>query len=1275
MTKINILIFLFLFNACNTSYPKTITVDINNGGDHSDIQSALNEAVNGDEILVEPGLYVINEPLNFSGKSVALQSTATSEETIIQRADSAADGCVVLFENAEPDSAVLAGFTIENGTNSGIRCTGGAMPIIRDCRIRNNSAERGGGIVSTGNPSLINCIITGNTASDYGGGIWAFDATISNCIISNNTAQRQGGGIFLRDPFSPLIDNCLITQNRAGAGSAIACTQSTTPTIRQCLMTDNAGACILCEHGGAPDIVNSTITGNFSFSDCTVHCPVNGYPKLTNCILWGNVGAAIFANDLDEVTVQYSCIEGETPFPGDGNINVDPRFIGWGDAPVSYVASREALLQAMTGFNLSLHSDSPCLGTGKEGADMGAETTISSESSLSEKTIFLSPGIYDFQDITLRHNISIEGTSRETTIIDGGLRGLETGQSISQATITRGTRGGIVISTGESPRIIDCTIAGNAAQSNSQYGAVTCFGASVPQLIGCSIIDNLASGVSCADLAAPLIQDTLIQGNMGNGLIALEHSTPRLEDCVISENADSGVVCTDYAAPILNGCIITRNHSTHRSGGVACDDEASVTAAHCAITDNFSQSFGGGIDMEDAATALFSYCTISGNMADRAGGGASCENRSATSFLNCTIAGNYSRNGGGIAGADIADIAVTGSIIWSNTGKSIQAEESCTIAVSHTCMEGDGIFPGPGNIDQDPLFRGWESEEEVDVRDQTELLSALTGFSLSLSSNSPCIGAGPDGENMGAGPQLDGERSFSERKVLLLPGTYDFSRLPLAYNVSIRGEMQGAAIVTGTVLGLRHGQSIASVTMTNETAEGIIISGYESPDVIDCNIHGCRNDRGAGIFCANHASPVFTRCTVHDNIAEIAGGGVYCSPDAAPTFASCMIRNNSAQNGGGIYCGENASCELLHTTIAGNLAYQHSPFSSKGMRGGGGIFCDDGASLLLTGCTLTGNSAYPGDGGALFLQGAYTRINQCTLAGNMAYRPTWGGENGYGGAIRDGSMELIITNTFIAGNKSYWNGGGLSCSTNATLINCTISDNLSAFGGGSGAFSHGSIFKNCIFWGNQKDDLAWKSEEYIPTVSFSCLQHVGDLSDKSIFSLDPLFARAGSYDFAATTTRTIDDEAFLMPDFIADPGDYHLNPGSPCIHAGDNVQAPPDDFDGELRPFGNYTDVGADEWIGPSEILFMRGDANLNTMLELGDAITILSYLFDNDSPELICPMSADANDDGKIQISDPIVLLDYLFSSLDRLPEPFLKCASDITPDTLACPSFPHCE
>ena len=51
---------------CVPASAATLVVDLNGGGDYTDIQSAIDVAADGDTVLVKPGEYWITEPINFN---------------------------------------------------------------------------------------------------------------------------------------------------------------------------------------------------------------------------------------------------------------------------------------------------------------------------------------------------------------------------------------------------------------------------------------------------------------------------------------------------------------------------------------------------------------------------------------------------------------------------------------------------------------------------------------------------------------------------------------------------------------------------------------------------------------------------------------------------------------------------------------------------------------------------------------------------------------------------------------------------------------------------------------------------------------------------------------------------------------------------------------------------------------------------------------------------------------------------------------------------------
>jgi len=88
---------------------------------------------------------------------------------------------------------------------------------------------------------------------------------------------------------------------------------------------------------------------------------------------------------------------------------------------------------------------------------------------------------------------------------------------------------------------------------------------------------------------------------------------------------------------------------------------------------------------------------------------------------------------------------------------------------------------------------------------------------------------------------------------------------------------------------------------------------------------------------------------------------------------------------------------------------------------------------------------------------------------------------------------------------------------------------------------------------------------------------------------------------------------------------------------------------------------------------FVRGDANEDGALDVGDPIFVLNYLFlDGEVPD--CYKSADANDDGRNDISDPVYTIYALFASGPAIPAP-AECGLDPTGDGLTCNRYSPCE
>ncbi|MBI4586365.1 MAG: DUF1565 domain-containing protein [Planctomycetes bacterium] len=143
-------------------------------------------------------------------------------------------------------------------------------------------------------------------------------------------------------------------------------------------------------------------------------------------------------------------------------------------------------------------------------------------------------------------------------------------------------------------------------------------------------------------------------------------------------------------------------------------------------------------------------------------------------------------------------------------------------------------------------------------------------------------------------------------------------------------------------------------------------------------------------------------------------------------------------------------------------------------------------------------------------------------------------------------------------------------------------------------------------------------------------------------------------------------------DFL--PGKYQLAEGSQLIDAGSPDLGAGMDLTRRCRVAdGNgdgvfRADIGAYETGGlcvDQARLFKRGDADLNGVPEITDAIKILSYLFLGfEAPR--CADACDSNDDGEVDITDGIHLLSFLFLGTVTLPPPSAQPGFDPTADLL---------
>jgi len=213
----------------------TLAVENDGSGDYLTIQSAIDNAITGDRILVGNGTF--SENINFNGKEIEIIGNGPGNSVI----DGNASGSVITFANGETSNCLLRGFTIRNGSGTNINLTlpyspqtnygggiyiNGASPVLEDLIVENNSVAQdgenggsGGGIyIGNGaNVQFNNVTVRNNTSDRYqGGGITIENSNVvfNTVTIQDNTTGNYGGGISARNANLDFTD-VTITGNSA----------------------------------------------------------------------------------------------------------------------------------------------------------------------------------------------------------------------------------------------------------------------------------------------------------------------------------------------------------------------------------------------------------------------------------------------------------------------------------------------------------------------------------------------------------------------------------------------------------------------------------------------------------------------------------------------------------------------------------------------------------------------------------------------------------------------------------------------------------------------------------------------------------------------------------------------------------------------------------------------------------------------------------------------------------------------------------------------------
>ena len=677
---------------------------------------------------------------------------------------------------------------------------------------------------------------------------------IENLSLTGGSANA-GGAINCTNS-SPVLKNLKVYRNTAtNYGGGVYCEQSS-PTLNKITIYENSasrGGGIFCINNSCPILENVTMSRNTAYSGSAVYSESESNPHLVNTILWNN-----FLHEIrllrGDITVEYSDIKG-----GKGEIVNDTTnwlnegTIHWLEGNID---ANPLFCNPVNG-NYTLAENSPCLGAGKNGGDMGTSgigcdsifiidepSSVAYVSANGSDTMGI--GSYDNPFATIQYAINFIN-SGDTILVYPGT--YHENITLNKKGIVLGS---FFMTTGDTSYISQTVINGDSS------------GHVVSILIG--------------DSTTVLSGFTITNGYADQG---------------------GGIVCTNSNA-ILSNLIIIGN--TAEAGGGMSSSGSKCRLINSVVANNKSNLFGGGIFV-DGSNPLLSNVIIKDNIAEGSGGG--CSFYSTVPYLtNVTITGNRAYyNGGGIS-------LNFSSVVFDSVKR-------CNIYMNYAGRgsEIDFFNFDEGNADITVFADTFTVKNPTDYHayriDKFDILHGK------LNQSSKDLFVSPIGNNDNSGETLSEPLrsistalskikadSLNPRTIYLAEGKYSPSEtgehfpLNMANYISLKGE-----------------DSI-SVILDAEGVSGVLSFDTDEYNVVEnLVITGGFRFEGGGIYCAS-SSPNFVKVIISGNKAMSRGGGMNCSDYSNPNLENCTITNNEADLGGGIALLR--SCVNLLNTILWN---------------------------------------------------------------------------------------------------------------------------------------------------------------------------------------------------------------------------------------------------------------------------------------------------------------------------------------------------------------------